>query len=340
MLLCSLMRVRAAALTLIAVALLAAPAAEAKQVSFVRDYSYQASEVDSKLSCRAVALEQVKRLLLEEVGTFVQSESTVRDFRLSKDEVVTMAAGIVSVEILKEQWDGVRYALTARVEVDPKQVAEALDHLRGNNVEREELEASRKKAEEAIREVQRLRKELAALRSEAKPAPEQTVALKRKEEEYSRGIADIRMQDLLQKGVALLESGNNEAALQVFDDAVKADPAEKRAWLGRGSAYARLDKTTLAFKDIDKAIELDPKFAKAYRIRGRVLRKLGKFSEAIREQNKAIELNADFAEAYFERGLSYRKIGERQRGTEDLKRAANMGFKKAQEALSTSGIIY
>ena len=46
---------------------------------FERDYTYQASEADSKLSCRAIALEQVKRLLLEELGTYLESRTEVRD---------------------------------------------------------------------------------------------------------------------------------------------------------------------------------------------------------------------------------------------------------------------
>ena len=41
---------------------------------FVEDYTYQASEYDSKVTCRALALEQVKRLLLEKIGTYVSSQ--------------------------------------------------------------------------------------------------------------------------------------------------------------------------------------------------------------------------------------------------------------------------
>jgi len=34
--------------------------------TFIKEYTYQASEYDSKVTCRLLALEQVKRLLLEE----------------------------------------------------------------------------------------------------------------------------------------------------------------------------------------------------------------------------------------------------------------------------------
>ena len=43
----------------------------AEMKTFIRDYTYQASEIDSKQSSRIIATEQVKRLLLEELGTYL-----------------------------------------------------------------------------------------------------------------------------------------------------------------------------------------------------------------------------------------------------------------------------
>jgi len=52
----------------------------AKTVTFEKEYTYQASEIDSKVSSRAIALEQVKRLLLEEVGVYLISETDLPPF--------------------------------------------------------------------------------------------------------------------------------------------------------------------------------------------------------------------------------------------------------------------
>src|SRR5512133_3432605 len=68
---------------------------KAADVTLVKEYTYQASEADSKLSSRAIALEQIKRLLLEELGTFLSSETEVKDFQLTKDQIVTYTAGSV-----------------------------------------------------------------------------------------------------------------------------------------------------------------------------------------------------------------------------------------------------
>lgn len=75
--------------------LLVANLAFAKMVTFEKEYTYQASEIDSKVSCRAIALEQVKRLLLEELGTYVESNTEVKDFQLTKDQITTLTAGLV-----------------------------------------------------------------------------------------------------------------------------------------------------------------------------------------------------------------------------------------------------
>ena len=53
----------------------------AQSKTFIKEYTYQASEADSKLSCRTIALEQVKRLLLEELGVYLISKTEVRNYR-------------------------------------------------------------------------------------------------------------------------------------------------------------------------------------------------------------------------------------------------------------------
>ncbi len=86
--------------------LLCAAPTFAKTVTYVKEYHYQASEVDSKLTARSVALAQVKQLLLEEMGTYIISESVVKDFELTKDQVSSLSAGVVMTVIIDEKKDG------------------------------------------------------------------------------------------------------------------------------------------------------------------------------------------------------------------------------------------
>ena len=60
----------------------------AAEKTFVREYTYQASDYDSKVTSRANALEQVKRILLEEVSVYMQSEFEMRDWEYKKSKTI------------------------------------------------------------------------------------------------------------------------------------------------------------------------------------------------------------------------------------------------------------
>jgi len=72
----------------------------AETKTFIKEYTFIAGEADSKLTSRTVSLREVKRLLLEELGTYLESTTEVKDFKLTKDQIITLTAGIVSAEIM------------------------------------------------------------------------------------------------------------------------------------------------------------------------------------------------------------------------------------------------
>jgi len=125
--------------------------------TFIKEYTYQASEADSKISSRVIALEQVKRLLLEELGTYLESHTEIVNFQLKKDQITALTAGIVQTQIIKEKWDGEKYWVQARIETDPDKVAKDVDALRKERMQSRSLEDVQKKADELSREVEKLR---------------------------------------------------------------------------------------------------------------------------------------------------------------------------------------
>ena len=110
------------------------------QNEFVESYTYTAGEADSKLTCRMVSLIEVKRLLLERIGTYLESRTEVKDFAIAKDEIILLTAGVVKVEILDEKWNGEKYTLTAKIEANPDDVARAIDDLRKQSGKMENIE--------------------------------------------------------------------------------------------------------------------------------------------------------------------------------------------------------
>ncbi len=124
--------------------------AEAK--TFIKEYTYMASDIDSKVSSRAIALEQVKRALLEELGNYLISETEVKNYQMTKDQITTLTAGIVSAEVIDEKWDGKTYYIKAKILADPKEVTKSVDALRTDVQNIKDLEDSKKTAQEAMKE--------------------------------------------------------------------------------------------------------------------------------------------------------------------------------------------
>lgn len=60
---------------------------------------------------------------------------------------------------------------------------------------------------------------------------------------------------------------------------------------------------------------------------------LGNRTQAIKDYDKAIELDPQDAMAYYDRGLTYNKLGNYQQAIADVKIAARLRLKEAQDLL-------
>jgi hypothetical protein len=122
--------------------------------TFVREYNYEATEIDSLLSCRTIALEQVKRLLLEELGTYLESYTEVKNYQLSIDKIVTLTAGIVYTKIIDEKYDGKTYKLIAELKADTESVAQSVKNYKNDWNKTRELEELSKRSDQLIAKVE------------------------------------------------------------------------------------------------------------------------------------------------------------------------------------------
>lgn len=108
----------------------------AESKTFIREYYYQAGENDSKISSRNKALTEVKRLLLEEIGVYMESyinysveqSGTDVNNQFIKKEIEQISAGITETAILDENWTGAEYYIKAQITVDPDDVLRKLNN--------------------------------------------------------------------------------------------------------------------------------------------------------------------------------------------------------------------
>ena len=98
----------------------------ASSTTITRDYTYKASENDSKLSARKAALKQLQILAIEEIGVEVTS-SFSQTTQLSNedinrqiiDEFSTFSAALTKTKILEDKWNGDTYYIKAEITINP-----------------------------------------------------------------------------------------------------------------------------------------------------------------------------------------------------------------------------
>jgi len=289
------------------------PSAFAKWVTFEEEYTYQASEADSKLSSRVIALEQVKRLLLEKLGTYLESETEVKNFQLTKDQIVVLTGGIVRAEIIDETWDGKKYSLKAKITADPQEMTQSIEKLRQDRQKTKELEEVRKQAQEALQELEKLKKEL-----------EMAKAGKDNFTQYNEAINRLGATDWVEKGNSLGIAGRHREAMEAFSKAIQLNPNDSMAYMGRGVASGFLGDQRQAIRDYDRAIQLNPNNAMAYTNRGAAFGNLGDHRQAIRDYDRAIQLNPNDAIAFVNRGIAYGNLGDHRRAIQEFDRAIQL----------------
>ncbi len=285
----------------------------AETKTFIKEYTYQASDFDSKMSSRTIALEQVKRLLLEEVGTYLISETDVKNFQLTKDKITTLTAGIVQAEILTEKWDGKTYYLKARVSIAPQEVTKLLEGLRENSQKNRELEETKRKVDEALNNIKQLQDELAAGQR-----------LESKSNEYSNAVAELKAKEWIDKGVAFMNAENYEMGLSAFNNAVEIEPTSSWAHINRGWALNTLGDYNQALKEFNRASDLDPKNLWIYVNRGVSYNFLGNYRQGLLDEEKAISLDATTAWPYIYRGWAYIGLGNFNQALADLNKAVQL----------------
>jgi len=305
--------VLSATLFLILSFLLSANSAFAETKTFIKEYTHHAGDEDSRNSSRIISLREVKRLILEELGTYLESHTEVKNFQLTKDMITTLTAGIVSTEVIEDKWNGKEYWLKAKITANPQDVMKAIDNLRNDRVKVKELDELRIKTEELLKENERLNKELKTAKGDAKQEAAQA---------YNRNIDNLNATEWYEKGYGLGISGNNTDAEKAFSKAIELNPQYAHAYYNRGTIYGRIGNYQPAIKDFSKAIELNPpRLAEVYYNRGVAYGKIGNYQQAIKDFSKAIELNPQYADAYNNRGVAYGKIGNTQHAITDYNTA-------------------
>lgn len=141
----------------------------AEEQSYVREYTYRASEQDSMVTSRENALLAIKRQLLGELGTFVHSrmdiKSTSYQREFAKQEIKSITEGVVKVSVIDEKWNGFEFYIKANVYADPVEISNRLKNLNKSESINKSIQDQLLISKNAIQE---LKDEIEKLKNKAK----------------------------------------------------------------------------------------------------------------------------------------------------------------------------
>jgi TPR repeat protein len=221
----------------------------AGQKEFIRDYTYQASEADSKITARTNASVEMRNILLREIGEFVKSTQSMTDGDYS-EKVEALTAGIVEMTIIAENWTGTTYYIKAKMLIDDSDVNKRIEDIMKDSQRSDELRQARKRALEAEMEVRRLKNQIGADGSAAAKA------------EYTQKVSQLAEQDDFISGIAAYENSKYPLALNYLKKA--GNSADVYYMLGK--VYAGMGDTKKSDENFKKAAQMGHPAAQ-YRIR-------------------------------------------------------------------------
>ncbi len=107
----------------------------------------------------------------------------------------------------------------------------------------------------------------------------------------------------------LIESGEYEAAINEYDQAIAMKQDFAIAWSNRGFALGKLGNHYEKYSSCSQATIAAPNFAEAWNCKGSALFDLKEYEDAIREYNKAIAVDEKFYRAWYNKGEALIKLG-------------------------------
>lgn len=275
-----------------------------QEKAFIREYTYVAGEMDSKISCRAIATNELRTMLLNEIGVYVESESILKTTEVDKafsqnfvENISTITAGITKLEILEEKWTGEVFWMRASITVDKQQLEKSLKKIVIDRQQKKQLEDLKSQLSKANDELVKLRMQLK--NSDTKKINPLALA-----EKYNYEINTLTSSEYFLTGSRKLSNEDYKGAERDLSEAIKLNPNYANTYFQRGLAKLGLEDYSGSISDFNKAIQLDPNLDLAYTSRGFVFIKLKKYKKTIQDCTKAIEIYSKSASSYSTRGLA------------------------------------
>jgi len=295
----------------------------------VSEGKYVMGDLDSKKDAKALALIEAKRLALEQAGTYIASSTEVRNFQLSKDQINTLASGIMSVEVLKEDWklsgENMVVTIQIRATIDTSNLKDKISRMQeGEGTE------NYKEIQNQLAVLQKELSELKAQRQKEAAAGAKEPPTKELQEKHEDIVKRMSALEYVEKGNGALATQRWKDALDVFDRAVTVNAVMVDAYAGKSFALYMLRRPEEALASADKGLEIDPLSPRNLGVKALILKdRPDQVDIALGLINKALHIAPGSQRLYRIRGEVYIKMKRPRLAQADFAAACKLG---AQEA--------
>jgi tetratricopeptide (TPR) repeat protein len=293
-------------------------------------------DLDSKKDAKALALIEAKRLALEQAGTYIASSTEVRNFQLSKDQINTLASGIISVEVLKEDWklsgENMVVTIQIRATIDTSNLKDKISRMQeGEGTE------NYKEIQNQLAVLQKELSELKAQRQKEAAAGAKEPPTKELQEKHEDIVKRMSALEYVEKGNGALATQRWKDALDAFDRAVAVNAVMVDAYAGKSFALYMLRRPEEALASADKGLEIDPLSPRNLGVKALILKdRPDQVDVALGLINKALHIAPGSQRLYRIRGEVYIKMKRPRLAHADFATACKLG---AQEACRSAEML-
>ena len=111
---------------------------------------------------------------------------------------------------------------------------------------------------------------------------------------WSEHPRDIRLTEKLELGAELIEYGNYDYALKIFDNILATDPGWSEAWNKRATVFFLMNQYKKSLSDIEKVLNIESRHFGALSGQARIFIKLKEYEKAIISLKKALKFYPAF----------------------------------------------
>jgi len=290
-------------------------------------------DTDSKTDARKMALLNAKQMALEQAGVYLTSKTEVENHTLTKDQISSLAAGIISVKVIDEKWtmEGESPVVILKIEavVDTENLEDQIKSIQENQEKVEDYQNIRT-------ELDGLKAELAELKKKKDTATSEIDTETVKQAEKS-AIQKMIALETVQEANLDLEKGNASQAIKNLDTAAALAPDQFNVYLSRSRANLKLKKYNKALQDINKALEKKPTSLRAHLIKIDILLKINQASKALKYCLKTLQLKPNCGACYFQKGHANLQLKRFKAAYKDFSKACSLGIQKGCNKVKNMG---